>query len=54
MTDLEHSRSYGRTKQNNPLFILDGNGRVAYANDLCCDSLGYSRDDIISHPIKDL
>jgi PAS domain S-box-containing protein len=54
MTDLEHSGSYGRARQNNPLFILDGNGRVAHANDLFCDSLGYSRDDIISHPIKEL
>ena len=54
MRDLERSRSYGRANQNNPLFILDGNGRVAYANDLCCDSLGYSKDDLVSHPIKDL
>ena len=40
--------------QNNPLFYLDGNGDVAYANEGCYDRLGYSKDELISHTLKDL
>ena len=37
-----------------PLFYLDGNGRVAYADERCCSSLGYARDELVAHAMADL
>lgn len=38
----------------NPLFYLDGNGRVAYADEHCCRSLGYAREELVAHTMADL
>ncbi len=38
----------------NPLFYLDGNGRVAYADEYCCSSLGYAREELVAHTMADL
>jgi len=37
-----------------PLFYLDGNGRVAYADERCCSSLGYAREELVAHAMLDL
>lgn len=37
-----------------PLFYLDGNGRVAYADERCCSSLGYAREELVAHVMADL
>ena len=38
----------------NPLFYVDGNGRVAYADERCCSSLGYAREELVAHAMADL
>ncbi len=40
--------------KRDPLFYLDGNGRVAYADERCCSSLGYAREELIAHTMADL
>ena len=37
-----------------PLFYLDGNGRVAYADERCCSNLGYAREELVAHAMADL
>ncbi|MDO8438422.1 MAG: PAS domain-containing protein [Nitrosomonadaceae bacterium] len=37
-----------------PLFYLDGDGRVAYADERCCSSLGYAREELVAHVMADL
>lgn len=40
--------------KRDPLFYLDGNGRVAYADECCCSSLGYAREELVAHAMLDL
>ncbi len=53
MKKQSHLRASAKGNRN-PLFYLDGNGRVAYADEHCCCSLGYSREELVAHAIADL
>ncbi|MEK7842835.1 MAG: PAS domain S-box protein [Pseudomonadota bacterium] len=48
-----HFKASAGSKRD-PLFYLDGNGRVAYADERCCSSLGYARDELVAHAMTDL
>jgi two-component system cell cycle sensor histidine kinase/response regulator CckA len=53
MREPEHFPASAAGKRD-PLFYLDGNGRVAYADERCCSSLGYAREELVAHVMADL
>lgn len=48
----EHYRMLVETMSDG-LGVQDENGLIIYVNDKLCDILGYSRDEIIGHPVVD-